>query len=61
MKCPKCGNDQTFTAHQVSRHDIIIDSNGHFLEDKGIYDSETPYGPFSCTECDHEFDQDDFN
>ena len=37
-KC-RYGNN-TFTAHQVARHDVVVDAEGLFLEDKGVYDAE---------------------
>lgn len=55
MKC-ECGNDK-FVAHQQCYHDIIVDGNGNFESDKGIYESNSPYGPFTCTECDKEYEE----
>lgn len=54
-KC-QCGNAM-FYAHQLTRHDIVVNAEGIFLEDKGIYDSEYPYGPFTCTQCGTEYDE----
>lgn len=60
-KCPKCGCKK-FIGHQVVRMNIVVDPNGNFLKElpgKGnqIYDSETPYGPFTCMKCDFVCDE----
>lgn len=61
MKCKKCGND-TFIAHQICRMDIMVDESGEFLRnltggaEMHIYDSEKPYGPFTCSKCGAEYD-----
>lgn len=61
MACTECGNKE-FNAHQKCRLDIVVDDQGDFLRNPNndivaaIYDSETPYGPFECTECRKEFD-----
>jgi hypothetical protein len=63
MKC-ECGNDK-FYAHQKCRVDIIVDEYNSFLDnlvsDKelgdSVYDSETPYGPYTCTECGKVYDE----
>lgn len=55
MKC-NCGNDKFF-AHQIARHDIIVDEHNNFQENVDIYDSEAPYGPYTCTKCDKEYDE----
>lgn len=55
MKC-KCGNTH-FYAHQLCYHDVIVDNNGNWLEDEGIYESERPYGPFTCTVCYNKYDE----
>ena len=58
-KC-ECGNDE-FNAHQVCRLDVVVGGNNNWLRnsnpdtDKAIYDSETPYGPYTCTKCGKEF------
>ena len=57
-----CGNDR-FYAHQIIRADVIVDSDGAFLEnaterlEESIYDAERPYGPFTCTKCGKEYDE----
>ncbi len=64
MKCPKCGNDK-FVGRQVCRVDIIVDGDNNFLDNlmsdkelvSSIYDSETPYGPYTCTECGEEIEE----
>jgi len=58
MKKCKCGCEK-FYAHQVCRVDIVVDGDNSFLDnlisDKelgdSVYDSGTPYGPYTCTEC----------
>jgi hypothetical protein len=40
----------------VARHDVLVNEYGTFLEDRGAYDAENPYGPFACTQCGAEFD-----
>ncbi len=55
MKCPKCGNAQ-FYGHQIVRMNVTVDENNNFVDSGEIYDSETPYGPFTCTKCGTEFD-----
>jgi hypothetical protein len=62
MTCPKCGCNE-FTAHQVCRHDVVVDSQNNYIrglcgqEDKDIYDAEDPYGPYSCLECHEVYDE----
>lgn len=53
-----CGNDE-FYAHQVVRMDIIVDKDNYFVKglENGIYDSEIPYGPYTCTKCGKEYDE----
>jgi len=51
-----CGCDK-FHAHQICRHDVVVNGDNLFCEDKGIYDSETPYGPFTCDKCGKEYDE----
>lgn len=57
--CPNCGSVE-FMAHQLCRHDVVVTFAGNepvFSEDKGIYDSEEPYGPYTCIHCGYEFDR----
>ena len=56
FECSNCGNE-TFTAHQQCYHDIKVDGHGEFLGDEGIYESGKPYGPFTCPECDTEYEE----
>lgn len=51
-----CGNT-SFTAHQVCRHDVIVNGDNIFDRDDGIYDAEHPYGPYCCTVCGAEYDE----
>ena len=61
MKC-SCGNNE-FNAHQVCRLDVVVDEKGNWLRnpnfdtDGAIYDSGTPYGPFTCTKCGKEYEE----
>lgn len=61
MKC-KCGCNR-FYGHQIVRMDVICDEYGNFDSDitegleSAIYDSEKPYGPFTCVECGEEYDE----
>ena len=50
-----CGSTR-FTATQVCRHDIIVDSYNNFHRDIGIGESENPNGPYRCTECGKEYE-----
>lgn len=57
----KCGND-SFFAHQLVRMDVIVDSSNQFMDnikpaETAIYDSETPYGPYTCTLCGKEYEE----
>ena len=54
-KC-RCGNE-LFGAHQQARHDVVVDASGIFQRDIGIYDSENPYGPYTCTKCGAEYEE----
>lgn len=54
--CPNCGNSE-FHAHQVCYHDVIVDGHGNFLEDGDVYESDRPYGTFTCTKCGKEFEE----
>ena len=61
MRCI-CGNNR-FYAHQLVRLDVVVDENCAFdsnLYDNAeaaIYDAEKPYGPFTCTVCNREYDE----
>ena len=56
MKCKICGNN-TFSAHQICRHDVIVDGDNSLEEDAGINDIETPYGPYTCCKCRAEYEE----
>lgn len=64
IQCPKCKSSDRFTAHQMVRMDVIVGSDNEFIEpingegkeSSSIYDSEDPYGPYTCMACHHEFD-----
>lgn len=59
--CPKCGGTRFF-GHQVCRIDILVNEDNEFAgnlsggAEANIYDSETPYGPYTCIKCNYEFD-----
>lgn len=55
MACEICGCDRFF-AHQVCHHDILVDGDKNFIEDKGIYYASAPFEPFTCEQCGAEFD-----
>ncbi len=52
----ECGSTR-FTAHQICRHDVIVDSDNQYQRDDGIYDAERPYGPYICTQCNREYEE----
>lgn len=56
MKCKICGGEKFF-AHQQAYHDILVDGDNQFLEDKGVYESEHPYGPYTCDYCGAEYEE----
>jgi len=43
-------------AHQQCCHDVIVDSGNIFVREDGVYDTEHPYGPYYCTQCDAEYE-----
>ena len=49
MKC-ECGCNR-FIGHQLVWVEVIVNGNNDFEEQLEIYDSETPYGPYTCTNC----------
>jgi predicted nucleic-acid-binding Zn-ribbon protein len=53
--CTKCGHDK-FYGHQVCYHDILVDGNENFLDDKGSEQSDKPYGPYQCENCGEEYE-----
>lgn len=61
-RCPFCGSKR-FIGHQLIRTDVYVNENGDFDDnlpgglEAHIYDSENPYGPFTCDKCGHEFDE----
>ena len=54
-KC-SCGNDK-FAAHQRCYHDVIVNSRNSFDEDLRIYESEHPYGPYTCMVCGTQYEE----
>ena len=55
MVCKNCGSDR-FLAHQVCHHDVLVDGNNNFIEDKGIYYAAVPFEPYTCEQCGAEYD-----
>lgn len=51
VKQSECKCNGKFYAHQVGHHDIITDGSGNYLEDRGVYQGNAPFGPFVCTDC----------
>ncbi|MCP4914643.1 MAG: hypothetical protein GY909_16120 [Oligoflexia bacterium] len=49
--CTDCGCME-FSAHQVSRSNIVVDYNNEFISSGELYDAEKPYGPYICTNSD---------
>ena len=60
-RCPFCGSER-FIGHQIIRADVYVGNDGEFEDnlpgglEQHVYDSEKPYGPFTCCECNEEFD-----
>lgn len=59
--CLHCGHNK-FSANQCVRVNIVVDSDGQFLSNReenmenAVYDSEDPYGSFSCLNCDIDYE-----
>ncbi len=62
MKCKFCGSSM-FIGHQVCRMDVLVGEVGEFADnlpggaEANIYDSEAPYGPFTCQNCGAEYEE----
>jgi len=61
IKQCECGNTE-FYAHQKCRMNVVCDGFGNWLrnspnDESACYDSENPYGPFTCTKCDKEYEE----
>jgi len=52
----ECGCEK-FYAHQICRHDVLVNNDNIFDEEHGVYDSETPYGPYKCAGCGKEYEE----
>jgi len=52
-----------FIARQRCYHDIIVDNDNNFIQNdalpgqSSIYESEIPYGPYTCVKCGKEYDE----
>lgn len=53
--CTKC-KGTTFSAHMLQRRYVVVDSCNNWIEDEECYDSEKPYGPYTCRKCGAEYD-----
>ena len=47
----------TFDAHQQCYHDVTVDINNHFMDNMGIYQADSPYGPYTCIDCGKEYNE----
>jgi hypothetical protein len=62
MKCLKCGNTEYY-AHQQVYVDVVVDENNNFIKNTGgtteasIYESNKPYGPYTCTKCRAQYEE----
>lgn len=60
-RCKICGCAE-FSAHQRIYTDIIVDGDNHFIKNNStdnsvaIYESEDPYGPYTCKICGMEYE-----
>jgi hypothetical protein len=51
----KCGGAE-FTASQRCYHDIIVNGDNIFLRNVSVFESERPYGAYTCTQCNTEYE-----
>lgn len=53
LKCPKCGNTETFYLHGfIERHEVVVDSDGDWQEDIECYDSFiSDTASITCPKC----------
>ena len=62
MAACECGNLE-FSAHQQCYLDVIVDEHGEFMRNpnndaaEAVYESSTPYGPFTCEKCGKEYNE----
>jgi hypothetical protein len=49
--CPKDSSHRTFRTAAVEHHDWLVDGNGDFLEDLGVYESKLIESAFTCEIC----------
>lgn len=51
-----------FSANQVCRVNVVVDSQNNFLRNESenmessVYDSDNPFGPYSCLSCGEEYE-----
>lgn len=56
-------NNKEFFAHQKCFVDVVVDGNNNFLKNKyenfeqSVYESEKPYGQYTCSNCGEEFNE----
>lgn len=55
QKSCSCGSTE-FIGHQVCHHEVFVNTDGTFEDNKCIYDSKVPFGPFQCTRCGKEYE-----
>lgn len=56
MKRCDCGNDE-FHAHQEVCTDVVVNADNLFLNGGEPYESDNPYGPYTCVECGKEYEE----
>lgn len=52
----KCGGTE-FTASQKCYHDIRVNGDNTFIKEIEISQADSPYGPYTCTQCGAEYDE----
>ena len=63
LKCPKCGSVESFNCHQVCYVSAVVDDQNMLVDklclpaNRNIFDSDIPYGPYTCRKCEEIFDE----
>ncbi len=52
----ECGGKE-FYARQVATMDVITDGNGNWIKNMEVSAADKPYGPFTCTKCEKEYEE----
>ena len=47
----KCCGGESFTAYRNVLHEITVSADGRFLKERGLVNTENPFGPFRCERC----------